>query len=128
MFNFNVLATISRYFLGLFYLVGAIDGFLYLVFGTNTGPKPTDIFFTGLIGTTYFWAFMKLIQFFGAVSLLLNFKPVLGFTLLLPITSVLFMYYIAELHWYLIATILMVSSLILFNKYAQSYRGLLMKH
>lgn len=128
MFNFNVLSTIARYFLGLFYLVGAIDGFLYLVVGMDTGPKPNDIFFTGLIGTTYFWAFMKSIQFIGAVSLLFNYKPVLGFTLLLPITSVLCMYYIATLHWYVIAIVLMISSLVLIKRYAESYRGLLVKY
>jgi hypothetical protein len=124
----TVFQTISRYLLGLFYLIGAIDGAMYLIFNIEMGPKPDDVFFLGLLKTTYFWALMKSIQLIGALSLLANYKPALGFALLAPITSVLFLYYLFELKWYLVALFLLVTSVLLLKLYSKSYRYLLDKY
>ncbi|MFC3195078.1 hypothetical protein ACFODZ_12570 [Marinicella sediminis] len=124
----KVFQVIARYLLGLFYLIGAIDGGMYLFLDMEMAPKPDDAFFTGLIQTTYFWALMKFIQLLGAVSLLFNYKPALGFALLLPVTSVLFLYYLFELHWYLMAIFLLVTSSLLFHLYSKSYRHLTEKY
>lgn len=124
----KVFQVIARYLLGLFYLLGAVDGAMYLLLDMELAPKPDDVFFTGLIQTTYFWALMKLIQLIGSVSLLFNYKPALGFALLLPVTAVLFLYYLFELHWFLMAAFLLVTTSLLFHLYAKSYRPLLEKY
>jgi putative oxidoreductase len=124
----KLLETISRYLLGLFYLIGAIDGTLYLIFDIEMGPKPDDVFFLGLLKTTYFWALMKFIQLIGSLSLLANYRPALGFALLAPITSVLFLYYLFDLKWYLMSLFLFVTSLLLLRLYSKSYRSLLDKY
>src|SRR5579863_3013963 len=83
--------TGARYLLGVIYLFGAIDGALFLLFGIyiHGKPSPEFVFLVTLQRTKYFWTFMKLVQFVGAISLLLNYKPALGNALLVPISSVL---------------------------------------
>ena len=64
--------TTARYLLGAVYLFGAVDGALFLFFGIYMHGKPPAqyTFLLALQGATYFWAFLKLIQLAGAVSLL----------------------------------------------------------
>jgi len=120
--------TTARYVLGAIYLFGTIDGVLFLFFGIYMHGKPPDryVFLLTLQKTTYFWAFMKLIQFIGAISLLTNYKPALGVALLIPISSVLCLFYLFELPSYLpLGSIIILTTVILCRAYSQSYVGLL---
>jgi len=124
----KIYETIARYLLGIIFLFGAVDGFLYLFFDIKLTGNPTDPFLTALKNTTYFWAFMKFIQLIGAVSLLTNYKPALGFAMLTPISFVLCLFYLFELHWYYAFTVVVTLSVILFRAYLPSYKPLLDKY
>jgi hypothetical protein len=116
--------TTARYVLGVIYLFGAVDGVLFLFFGIYMHGKPPAqyTFLLALQATTYFWAFMKLIQAVGAVSLLLNYKPALGTALLIPISSVLCLFYFFEFHPFIPAgMVIIASTLILSRAYAKTY-------
>jgi hypothetical protein len=120
--------TGARYLLGSIYLCGAIDGALFLLFGIYTHGKPPAryAFLLALQRTTYFWAFMKLIQLIGAISLLGNYKPALGVALLIPISSVLCLFYLFELPFFIpFGSIIVVTTIILCRAYSTSYARLL---
>lgn len=97
-----------------------------LLFGIYIHGRPHEVFLSALESATYFWAFLKLLQLIGGVSLLANYKPVLGFSLLIPIASVMLLFYLFELHSFLIfGALMLVSIVILFRAYAKSFRGFL---
>ena len=120
--------TTARYLLGAVYLFGAVDGAMYLLFGTYIHGKPADqyVFLLTLQATTYFWALLKIVQTIGAFSLLANYKPAFGNALLLPGSSVLLLFYIFELPALLptFGLIVAVSTIILLRAYAPSYKRL----
>ncbi len=117
--------TTARFIVGAFYLFGAVDGALFLFFGMYIHGRPESAFLQSLQAATYFWAFMKLIQAIGALSLLANYKPALGNALLLPISSVLCLFYLFELPSFIPqGMILVVSTILLCRAYAPSYAGL----
>ena len=119
--------TAARYALGAIYLFGAVDGALFLFFGIYMHGKPPDsyVFLVTLQKTTYFWVFMKLIQFIGAISLLTNYKPALGVALLIPISSVLCLFYVFELPSFIpFGSVIVLTTVILCRAYSQSYVGL----
>jgi hypothetical protein len=117
--------TAARYALGAVYLFGAIDGVLFLFFGIYMHDKPPDqyVFLLTLQATTYFWAFLKVVQTIGALSLLTNYKPALGTALLLPVSSCLILFYLFELPSFLptFGLIIAVSTVILCRAYWASY-------
>jgi hypothetical protein len=116
----------ARYVLGLIYLHGAVDGVLQIFFHVYyTGEQDPASFVGVLQHTKYFWAFMKLCQLLGAVSLLMNYKPALGFVLLAPISVVLCLFYLFAVQWYGYVFLIAGSSLILLWTYAKSFRPLL---
>lgn len=122
----KIYETIARYLLGIIYLFGAVDGFLALCFGIYLTGESTDASFHGVLQhTVYFWSFLKSIEFIGALSLLLNFKPALGTALLTPISSVLCLFYVFDLHWYYAFTLVAVLNLVLLKAYWPSFRHLL---
>jgi hypothetical protein len=117
--------TTARYVLGLIYLFGAVDGAMFLLFGIYIHGKPADkyVFLLTLQATTYFWVFLKIVQAAGAFSLLANYKPALGNALLIPVSSVLCLFYFFELPL-LIPTFglpIIVTTIILTRAYARSY-------
>jgi hypothetical protein len=119
--------TAARYTLGAIFLFGAIDGAMFLLFGMYIHGKPPEryVFLLALQRTTYFWAFMKTIQLIGAASLLTNYKPALGVALLIPIASVLFLFYLFELRPFLpLGAVIVGSLIILCRAYSQSYARL----
>jgi putative oxidoreductase len=120
--------TAARYALGAVYLFGAIDGVLFLFFGIYMHGKPPDqyVFLLTLQATTYFWAFLKLVQTIGALSLLTNYKPALGAALLLPVSSCLILFYLFELPSFLptFGLVIVVSTFILCRAYWKSYAPL----
>jgi hypothetical protein len=118
--------TSARYLLGLIFLFGTVDGVLFLFFGIYMHGKPHEDFLIALQRATYFWAFMKLIQCLGALSLLTNYKPALGVALLTPVASVLCLFYLFNLPSFLpLGLIIAVSMTILWRAYSKSYVGLL---
>ena len=118
--------TTARIFIGLFYLFGAVDGAMLLFFGIYIHGKPHEAFLVALQKATYFWAFMKLIQFLGAASLLTNYKPALGLALLLPVSSVLCLFYMFELPAFMtVGSMVLLASAVLLHAYWKSYSWLL---
>lgn len=118
--------TIARYLLGVIYLFGAVDGALNICFGIYlTGESTDGSFHDVLQHTTFFWAFLKLVELIGALSLLLNYKPALGVALLTPISAVLCLFYIFELQWFYAFTVVAALNLIVLRAYWSSYRPML---
>jgi hypothetical protein len=119
---------VAQYALGLIYLFGAVDGALFLFWGIYIHGKPPDsyVFLLTLQKTTYFWAFMKFIQLLGALSLLSNYKPALGVALLIPISSVLCLFYLFELPSFIpFGCVVVITTAILCRAYSRSYIHLL---
>jgi uncharacterized membrane protein YphA (DoxX/SURF4 family) len=87
-----LLATVPRILLGLVFLVGAIDGFSFILSGSHLIHPPTSdkglAFEAGLQAAGFFWPLMKSIELVGALCLLTNRAPVLGLALLSPIMTV----------------------------------------
>ena len=123
----KVYEKISRYFLGVWCLIGAVDGWAMLLFNIHfMDPEKLSIFLKVLVNTTYFWAFLKIIQTIGAISLLVNYKPALGFILITPISAILCLFYLFELKIFIpIGILIVISSLILFRAYSKSFMPLL---
>jgi putative oxidoreductase len=121
--------TAARYVLALIYAFGAVDGALFLFADIYLHGKPSARvvpFLVALQHTTYFWAFMKLIQFVGALSLFANYKPALGLALLIPVSSVLCLFYIFELPSFIpFGSIVAMTTIILCRAYWKSYAHLL---
>ena len=120
--------TAARYTLGVIFMFGAIDGALFLFFGLYIHGKPPEryVFLLALQRTTYFWAFMKSIQLIGATSLLTNYKPALGVALLIPVASVLCLFYLFELRPFLpLGAVIATSLVVLCRAYSPSYTRLL---
>jgi hypothetical protein len=118
--------TVARYLLGIIYLFGAVDGVLAIFFGMHITGKSNPASFHGVLqDTLFFWAFMKFIELVGALSLLLNYKPALGTALLTPISAVLCLFYVFDIHWYYAFTIVAVLNAVLLRAYWPSYRPML---
>ena len=114
--------TTARYVLGLIFLFGAVDGALYLLFGIYMHGKPREAFLIALEEAKYFWVFLKLIQSVGAVSLLFNYKPALGVALLMPIASVMCLFYVFDYpRLILLGFIIAISMIVLCRAYYKSY-------
>ena len=121
-------ATISRVFLGVWFLICAVDGWVYLLFDIHMTGEPRGLFFSSLVATTWFWVFLKIVQTVCSVSLLANYKPAFGLALATPIAVVLFLFYFFEVRLFIPMGILMMSSIaILGRAYAPSFRPLLLQ-
>lgn len=123
--------TTARYLLGAVYLFGAVDGALFLLFGIYIHGKPPDryVFLLTLQATTYFWAFMKVIQAIGSFSLLLNVRPAVGTAVLVPVSSCLVLFYLFELPSFVptFGLVITVTTVILIRAYWTSYAPLFAK-
>ncbi len=114
---------LARCFIGLWTLICAVDGWAYLLFDVHIAELKGFIFVDYLVRATYFWAFLKSIQLIGAICLLCNYKPLFGFTILLPINSVLILFYFFELKDFAWAGVLLgVSILILLRTYSKFFK------
>jgi len=114
--------TTARYLLGAIFMFGAVDGALYLLFGIYLHGKPREAFLIALEQAKYFWAFLKSIQLVGAVSLLFNYKPALGVALLIPIASVMCLFYLFDLPGFIPFGFIMASAMfVLCRAYYKSY-------
>jgi hypothetical protein len=114
--------TTARYLLGAIFMFGAVDGALYLLFGIYLHGKPREAFLIALEQAKYFWAFLKSIQLVGAVSLLFNYKPALGVALLIPIASVMCLFYLFDLPGFIpLGFIIAIAMFALCRAYYKSY-------
>lgn len=117
--------TIARYLLGAYYMLGAIDGAVAIFYGIHlTGEAHPHSFLGVLANTLFFWAFLKLVELVGAISLLLNYKPALGTALVTPISAVLCLFYLFDVHWYYACAVVAILNLVLLKAYWNSYRPL----
>jgi len=114
--------TTARYIIGAIFLFGAVDGALTLLGGIYLHGKPREPFLIALEQAKYFWAFLKSIQLVGAVSLLANYKPALGVAMLIPISSVMCLFYLFELPGFIpFGSIMAIAMIVLCRAYAKSY-------
>lgn len=121
---------ISRYFLGVWFMICAIDGWGYLLFDLHIfGDHKGYIYLSNLVEATYFWAFMKAIQLIGALSLLFNYRPALGLALITPISAVLCLFYFFEFQVCIpVGILIIIATFILGKAYLKSYEKLLMSY
>ena len=93
----NLLTTVPRILLGLVFLVGAIDGFSFILTGSHLVHPPTSdkglAFEAGLKAAGFFWPLMKSVEFVGALCLLTNKAPAFGLALLSPIMAVIVLFH-----------------------------------
>lgn len=129
----KITTIIARSFLGFWYMLGAVDGWIYLLFGIHWLSEPKSQFVAVLVDTTYFWVFMKTIQLVGAVSLLANIRPAFGLALVTPVSAVLCLYYFAEsmfreIIFLPIGLLIVGSTGVLIKAYSKSFLPLLAKY
>lgn len=116
----------ARYFLGVWFLICAVDGWIFIFSGVHVTGEPQGTFLPALVYTTYFWVFLKIVQSIGAVSLLANYKPVLGLAIITPVSSILCLLYLFEVPIFIPFGVLIVASTaILIRAYSKSYIRLL---
>lgn len=121
--------TVARYLLGALFLFGAVDGAMEIFFHVYwTGESTDGSFHAVLQHTLFFWAFLKLTELVGAISLLGNVKPALGLAILAPISAILCLFYIFELQWFIACGVNVILMSILFRAYRRSYVPLLDKY
>lgn len=121
--------TVARYLLGIIFVFGAVDGVLELGFGIYmTGESNLSSFHGMLQHTIYFWAFLKLVEAVGGISLLLNLKPAFGTALLTPVSAVLCLFYAFDLHWYYAMAVVGVLNIVLLQAYWPSYRAMFLDY
>jgi hypothetical protein len=130
-FTKKLLEYCARYFLVFWFSLCVADGWAFLLFNMHIfgDPGPANTFLPFLMGTTWFWVFLKVIQTLAVISLLFNYKPALGLVLLTPTSSVLSLFYLFELvEFWPIAPLIIISTLVLIRAYSKSYLHLLDKY
>lgn len=88
----KIAVLITRTLLGLVYLVFGLTFFLHFI---PMGPAPTGkagAFFTGLMGSGYFFQYLKAFEVIGGFFLLINRYTALFLLFVLPITLNIFLY------------------------------------
>jgi putative oxidoreductase len=123
------LLTLPRIVLGLVFLVGAIDGFVFITTGAHLVHPPTSEpglqFEAALKAAGFLWPLMKTMEIIGAACLLSNRAPALGLALLAPIMAVVVLF-----HAFLnrqglpLAALLVVCGALLLRCYAPRYARL----
>lgn len=88
-----------RTLLGILFVVSAVEGWIYILTGRDFSAKPpldeeALTFVSGLRSAKWFWGYMKGIDLVAGMMLLLNIYANLGLLLLLPVISVICMFYI----------------------------------
>ena len=122
----RVYETGARYLLGVIYLFGAVDGGLEIFAHVYIVRNATECSFFGVLQhTLYFWGLLKLCELLGAISLLLNYKPVLGLAVVTPISAVLCLFYAFDIHWYPAMVLCGGCTAVLLWAYRRSFQGLL---
>jgi uncharacterized membrane protein YphA (DoxX/SURF4 family) len=91
------LLTVPRVVLGVVFLVGAIDGFAFILNGTHLFHPPTTErglqFEEALKSAGFLWPLMKTVELVGAACLLTHRAPALGLALLSPVMTVVVLFH-----------------------------------
>lgn len=94
----DMFTFLCRIFLGLVFVVSAVEGIIFVITGRDTSPKlssPSAMSFVdGLKRAKWFWAYMKLVDLVGGLMLLSGYYPSIGILLLLPVISVIILFYV----------------------------------
>ena len=93
----TLMVSAPRILLGAIFLIGAIDGFAFILTGNHLIHPPTSAeglaFEAALKETGFFWPLMKSVELIGALLLLTNRAPALGLALLAPIMTVIVLFH-----------------------------------
>ena len=117
---------IARYFLVLWFLICVVDGWGYLLFDVYLTGEPTSVFLSALMETLWFWWILKIVQTLAVLSLALNYKPALGFALLMPsAVFVVGFYFFIFTTFIPVGIMIIIAAAILFKAYAGNFAGLL---
>ncbi len=125
-----LLQTAPRVLLGLVFLVGAIDGFLFIATGSAVVHPPTSArglqFEQALKSAGFLWPLMKTVELIGAACLLTNRAPALGLALLSPIIAVVVLFHVfLNPQGTPLAALLVACGALLLRAYVPSYARLL---
>lgn len=92
-----LMVSAPRILLGGIFLIGAADGFAFILTGSHLIHPPTSAqglaFEAALKESGFFWPLMKAIELIGALLLLSNRAPALGLALLAPIMTVIVLFH-----------------------------------
>lgn len=127
----NILfVTIPRVLLGLIFLVSAVDGFYFLATGNRLIHPPVsargEAFEQALMNAGFFWPLLKVVNLAGALSLIFNVMPALGFALILPVMTVIVLFHLTiNPPGVPVAMILVVTGALLLWAYRDRYAALL---
>ena len=81
---------VSRYLLGLIFLMAGITGLFNLVPPPDNLPEDMKTFMAGMMVTKYFFPLLKLTETVCGALLLIRFAPALALVILAPITINIF--------------------------------------
>jgi putative oxidoreductase len=84
---------IARIFLGLIFFVFGMNGFLNFLPATTLNES-AGVFIGGLVGSGYFFQFLKLCEVVAGVALITGFFVPLALTLLAPISINIFLFHL----------------------------------
>jgi hypothetical protein len=129
MLNFWM-TTVARVLLGLVFLLGAIDGFAFILTGNHLIHPPTSepglAFESALKASGFIWPAMKAVELVAAFCLLANRAPALGLALLLPLIVVISLFHVVlNPQGIPLALLVTACALVLLNAYASRFAGLL---
>ena len=92
-----LMVSAPRILLGGIFLIGAVDGFAFILTGSHLIHPPTSAqglaFEAALKESRFFWPLMKGVELVGALLLLSNRAPALGLALLAPIMTVIVLFH-----------------------------------
>lgn len=94
----RLIVDVPRILLGLLFLLGAVDGFAWMLTGHHLIHPPTSPaglrFEGGLKESGFVWPLMKTIDLVAALGLLFNRAPAAALLLLLPIITVIILFHL----------------------------------
>ncbi|BDG71124.1 hypothetical protein [Roseomonas fluvialis] len=128
---FRIVTTdIPRILLALLFLIGAANGFVWMITGHDLIHPPTSDaglrFEAALRDSGFLWPMMKTIDLVAGLMLLFNRAPALGLLMLLPIITVIILFHLVLNPGGLpIAGILAVLTAMLLFAYRDRYAALL---
>jgi putative oxidoreductase len=124
------LLTLPRLTLGLIFLVGAMDGFVFISTGAHLVHPPTALrglqFEEALKAAGFLWPLMKTVELVGAACLLTNRAPALGLALLSPVIAVVVLFHaVLNPAGIPLAVVLVVCGALLLRSYRPRFARLL---
>lgn len=121
-----LLLTLPRLVLGGLFLVGAVDGSVFIATGAHLVHPPTSLrglqFEDALKSAGFLWPLMKTVELVGALCLLTNRAPAFGLALLAPVMAVVVLFHgVLNPQGIPFAVLLVVCGALLLRAYAAQY-------